>query len=949
MPTRAEPTQSELMKFGYVNIRSVCNKASVVNDHITENELDIMIITETWLSKTNEDRVKAELLPCGYSIVHRMRSEKRGGGIAVVHRSNLAVKTRNCSPQPKTFECLEVHISHHCFPVCLLVIYRPPENTTTEFIDEFADMMTQYACSTTKALVVGDFNIHWEVKTDPSAMRLKSVLQEADFMQHVTGVTHVAGHTLDLVISKGKEKLVKSVEISSLLSDHFALHGRLCLKRPPRPKKEVTFRSFKRLDHDAFARDVVHELVSLNAFSDIDDQCNQLNAKLRSLLDHHVPLITRTITLRQNSQWMNDEILEVKRDKRRYERLWKKTKLAVHLTAYKAKRNELTSVIQKAKERHEEAKIAACGNNQKALFRCTKRLLQGDTKPNCPLTPQVLSDFFETKVTGIRDSLPVLSTSPFAYDTGATTNLRTFTAVSEEEVKRVVMKSASKSCDLDPWPAWLVKEHLASVLPSLTHIINASLIAGEVPNSMKKAIITPILKKKSLDPTEPSHYRPVANLSFASKVLERIVCSQLTRYLDENSLHHPYQSAYRPRHSVETALLKVHNDIATSIDQKKQVVLIMLDLSAAFDTVDHHILLHRLQHRFGLQEDALKWVDSYLKERYQVVKVGRDTSSSTMMQCGVPQGSVLGPVLFSLYISPLYDIIRQCGIETHQYADDCQLYIELQTDDDDCVRDAKSQLEECITKIADWMSANKLKLNDGKTEAIVFSSSSMQIPLSLNAFLVCETNIERTNSVKDLGVILDQNLNAEQQVNAICAACYYHLSNISAIRNSLGKAAAEKLLHAFISSKMDFCNSLLTSLPNRLIAKIQRVQNAAARMLTRTPRREHITPVLVNLHWLPVKYRIDYKIAVITWKALHDQAPTYVRDMLRVRHSTRDLRSSAELLLETPIPRTLTGKRAFNFAGPNVFNNLPAELRCVPDFSAFKRHLKTFLFTKAFY
>ena len=157
---------SEMMKFGYVNIRSVCNKASVVNDFITENELDVMIITETWMTQTNENRVKAELLPNDFCILHRMRSGRRGGGIAVVHRNNIVVNGSNCSLQPSTFEYMKVLISHNHTSVCLLVIYRPPESTTTHFIEEFAELLTQQACCPTKTLIVGDFNLHWDEHTD---------------------------------------------------------------------------------------------------------------------------------------------------------------------------------------------------------------------------------------------------------------------------------------------------------------------------------------------------------------------------------------------------------------------------------------------------------------------------------------------------------------------------------------------------------------------------------------------------------------------------------------------------------------------------------------------------------------------------------------------------------------------------------------------------------------
>ena len=275
--------------------------------------------------------------------------------------------------------------------------------------------------------------------------------------------------------------------------------------------------------------------------------------------------------------------------------------------------------------------------------------------------------------------------------------------MSEVEIDKIIKQSPSKSCDLDPLPTSLLKENMSSILPLITEIVNDSLSSGHVPEEFK---VTLLLKNTSLDKNVLKNYRPVSNLPFVSKVLERAVAKQLQNYLTVNNLHEPQQSAYRKHHSTETALLCVQNDIVQAIDGKKSVILVLLDLSAAFDTIDHTVLLHRLKHDFGITGTALKWLDSYLSKKTQTVKIGDSFSTKQKVLFGVPQGSVLGPVLFSLYSSPVTKIARKYGLCVQLCADDIQLYLSFTP----CEwGDALERVEECVKEIKAWMVANKLK------------------------------------------------------------------------------------------------------------------------------------------------------------------------------------------------------------------------------------------------
>ena len=443
------------------------------------------------------------------------------------------------------------------------------------------------------------------------------------------------------------------------------------------------------------------------------------------------------------------------------------------------------------------------------------------------------------------------------------------------------------------------------------------------------------------DPDVLKNYRPVSNLSYISKIIEKIVSVRLKQHLSDNDLNEKFQSAYRKQHSTESALLRVYNDIVCSIDNRKSVVLVLLDLSAAFDTIDQPTLLERLEKRCGITGTALKWFESYLSGRTQCVTINSTQSAPNVLDFGVPQGSVLGPILFTTYTSPLGDIIREFGHNYHLYADDTQLYVELSYDPYTSISD----LEICIDKIRHWMHQNFLKLNDDKSETIVIGHKDTHVnPVSIGS-----TSIVPSKTVRNLGVYFDSSLNLKTHVSNICKTTNFHLYNIGKIRPFINFDTTKMLINAFFMSRIDYCNSLLYKLPEYLLNRLQKVQNKAARIVSRTKISEHITPILHQLHWLPVKQRISFKMNTITYNCLTDaSAPAYLRDLIKVNHPTYNLRSSNKTQLARPATNSKFGERAFVYAAPNEWNKLPLSVQSAPNLLSFKKCLKTELFKFAF-
>ena len=733
----------------------------------------------------------------------------------------------HCGRDANTFRTLAIVVQQAIVSLCLNIQAASIQCSRFSRRDEFENLVITLATTPGRLLILGDFNLHLDDPTSPGVTRLNDILQSTGLVQHVTHPTHKSNHTLDLVISRIDDTMLTSSVVShpNTFSDHhtitFSIEG-----FTPRPTtNKCRERDYRRTDLNNFQADLHSKLSSCIACDgeSVDTIFQKYSDSVSSILESHAPIVTRNRRSRISQPWLDDSILDMRRKRRALERKWCHTGLEIDKQIYMSQIDNVKLHIRDAKVSYYNAAL----NN--ADTKATFQVLNSLTKSNDQKLPAHEND----------NIMCVL-----------------FAKFFDEKVHKIIDFT------------WLLKTTLPATLPTLVRIVNTSLVNGEFPQAFKIASVTPLLKKTSLDQNVLNNYRPISNLAFIGNVIEKVVLKRLNLHMTENNLRDKMQSAYREQHSTETALMKVQHDIVHNLDYGHCVMLVLLDTSAAFDTINIDMLLNTLHLRFGIGGTALDWFKSYLTGRSQRVTIGSSSSMATPVYHGVPQGSVLGPVLFNVYTTPIADICKKHQVHYHRFADNIQLYVSYNPAESEELNDAKIQLIQCIDEIRAWMLLHQLKLNDDKTEFMVLQSSHNLRVHGSPTLQLPQLTLTSTDTARNLGCFFDRHMQLDQLVSSYCSSAYYHLRTIKNIRHLLTLDACHAAVRNLVLSRLDYCNALLGGLNNRQLDRLQRVQNSAARVIYGVRQREHITPSLRRLHWLPIRMRIMFKICTYSHASL---------------------------------------------------------------------------------
>ncbi len=935
------------------SITSTHDKPTLIRELISDQHLDILTLSETWLTKDSLPSVLNSLTPPGFSLLHIPRpSHKLGGGVAVIYRSFLkATITPHLSSQSFESICIKFSISQSSF--LLFTIYRSPSSSFSLFQSEFTSLLEDIVPCPSEIIFTGDFNFHVDIPTVPNSSTFLTLLETFNLTQHIHFPTHDLGHTLDLLITRSNSKAISNIfDIMPAISDHHAIIFNLNVPNHSRPSRITKLiRPINSINLTAFSNDILSSDLHHTIPTSLSVYVELFTTTLSALLNKHAPCKTITVPNNPPKPFITPEIKKEKTFRSKLETIWRKFKTPSNRAAYKSQSRKVSKLITEARRLYFKNFISQNQFNPKKLWSGLDTLLS--RKPpsvlptfSCPrLMASTFSTFFIQKIAKITSIFTpnisptsVLPDIPLPY---VPPQLHLFSPATMDEITIAISSSSNATCSLDPIPTELLKSCLPALILPITNIVNLSLSEGIFPDQFKNAIVTPLYKKHSLPQEDLSSYRPISNLNFISKIIERVIHSRLTNHFLNFPALSPFQSAYRPFHSTETALLRIQNDLLLAIDKKQVSALVLLDLSAAFDTIDHCILLNRLSTLFGISGLALQLLSSYLQNRTQSVLIGSHCSDSSPLSTGIPQGSVLGPLLFSLYTTPLSYLLSNSGVQFHFYADDTQIYLSFPSTSS---ASSLALISSTLELVHSWFTTNRLCLNPTKTEYLIIGSPSQRSKTTSTDIAISGNIISPTSSAKNLGIIFESDLTFHKHISSICQSSFYHIRHLRQIRSSIDTSSAIILANALVTTKLDYCNSLYYGLPNSSIHRLQLVQNSLARViLPSIKRHHHITPALQKLHWLPVNLRIKYKIASLTFKTLHYKLPSYLHQLLLpVPSSGR--RSYTNNLLTVKRVTSSYGQRSFSSAAPTIWNSLPTALRLSSSYSVFRSSLKTFLF-----
>lgn len=647
--------------------------------------------------------------------------------------------------------------------------------------------------------------------------------------------------------------------------------------------------------------------------------------------------------------WFNSDIWHImkKRDIARKKSI--KTRLHTDHLIYTGLRNQVVSELRKAKINYFTRKIEEANGSSSILWQHINSLINpsktkyrtldclqvdGTIINNNESMANVFNNFFIDSVhelaNNFRDSETTLEeiqlTNPGLFK---------IREVPSDKIKTIITNMCnSKAQDIYNLNMALVKKHQCELLVPITHLVNLSIRTNTFPECWKPAVITPIHKSGEKD--TPNNYRPIAILPVVSKVLEKVIAEQLIEHLESNQLLHSQQFGFRQKYSTETANCYLLENIKGPLDKGHVVGAVFLDLKKAFDTVDHSFLLSKLQ-KMQMSQSALKWFKSYLHSRQQCVKVNGVKSALRSNDMGVPQGSVLGPLLFSIYINDLPDCCL--GVNCQLYADDTVIHVSAKT-----TTLAAQQLTLALVNISEWLELSHLTLNIRKTVAMCFSIKKRPADTTFEVRLGNEM-IQEVKETKYLGIILDENLKFQSQVKSLCKKLKSNLNCFRFIRRELSHQAALMYMHAMIFSHLSYCITSWSQTSTSVLQPVISLYKQTIKVFDRKPMRWHHCNVIQKHGLFTFENFINFSILKLVFKCLNSHvSPPFSNLLLRRQASLRpNTRAAVSGNCVTPAFKSQFGRSSFSYHGSQLWNSLPTDLKLQSDLKTFTRGLKKWL------
>ena len=661
-------------------------------------------------------------------------------------------------------------------------------------------------------------------------------------------------------------------------------------------------------------------------------------------IDKHAPLKSKRVG-NKKSPWITNQLRH-----ERHKRDFLKKKAAMDGTPltwdeHKRARNHTNNEIKKVKRKYFTENLKSNISNPQKTWKLINELNSRHPNkvkniPEIKVREQTITEPSEiaeelnlhfSSIGGrLAFEIPSSNVEPEFY-LEPTKSIFSLKAPTVDVVRKLLSKlNESKAAGLDNIPNKLLKMAGDIVAPSLTQIFTKSISTGVFPTEWKLARVSPIFKKGKRD--DPNNYRPISIIPTVAKIFEKIVYDQLCEYLNDNNLLTHCQSGFRSLHSTLTALIEATNCWSVNIDNGLVNGVIFIDLKKAFDTIDHSVLIRKL-HKYGVDRSSLKWFESYLCDRSQKCSINGHLSNIAPVSCGVPQGSNLGPLLFLVYINDLPNCLSLAS--PRMFADGTNTTFAASS-----MADLENVINSELRNLNCWLVTNKLSLNIAKTEFMVIGSNQRVHALSNNQINIeiDGKSIKRVKEAKSLGLLIDEHLSWTKHIDEKSKTISSAIGALKRIRPFISESSALQIYQALILPHFDYCSSVWDELNVTLSDKLQKLQNRAARVITRSSYDTSTSFLLKRLHWDDLSTRRKKLKATLMFKTIKGLSPLYLQNLFSIRSTSYNLRDS-EIKLDLPKPRTNYRKRSFGYSGALLWNSLPVNLRKTDSLGRFKREI----------
>lgn len=947
----------------HVNCRSL-NKnfgglQSLLNS--ISNTLTAVAVSETWLTPMNQDFYNIT----GYTFVCRNRSDGSGGGGAGIYlNNNLLFNIRDdLSVTKDCIECIFVEIVQKKDSNFLIgCVYRPPNTNVASFNFEFSAILNSIS-SGTLCFILGDFNLDL-LKHDthaPTGTFLNNLISHSFLptIYYPTRITETSATLIDNIFVNSRHHNYSTANVWNDISDHLPVVIHYSTKLSQTPAQTKTTR---RQYNETSIRDFVTALGNTDWSSVCNNFINYDNPteiysnfanKFSHLFETHFPLVE--LKFRKNKcprkEWITKGLIKSCNKKYTLYKKWLLNPNLENKLKYSLYKNKLKSVLKKAEKDFYFRKLNSFVGNLSETWKVLRGALNNGTRPlnyigsfekdgitvdNPQSIVEYFNDYFVNISVNLAKEVPLGSKHFSSYLSNSMINSFSFTPCDTNEVINITHSLNNKnSFGYDSIPLNIVKRCITQIASPLSYIINCSFQTGVFPDPLKIAKVCPIYK--SGDKKLFSNYRPISVLPSFSKIFEKAVYNRLESWVKLNNILTDNQYGFRAKHSTSMALLDMIDKVSTSIDKNEFSIGIFIDLSKAFDTINHNILFKKLEN-YGIRGLPLNWFIDYLSNRKQYVFFNNFQSSLKYVTCGVPQGSILGPLLFILYIN---DIIK-CStlLKFVLFADDTNLFYS-----NGCMNDLISTVNLELAKLSEWFRCNKLYLNVKKTNFILFGHKCKRfIDAGFDINIAMEgVRLDRVESTKFLGVYIDNLLNWKQHTTQIALKISKNIYLINRLKKILPLKSLKTLYFTMIHPYFLYCNIVWGCATLVALNKLITLQKRALRIITNSNFRTPSSPLyrMLNVPKLTDIYALQ--CAFFMYKAKNNLLPPSCLHFITLNNKQhpyflRRVRDFTELHFKTNVR-----KRSIAISGPFIWNSIPLTIRESVSFTTFKKLYLHFL------